>query len=103
MISSAYKFVLNNKFLHVQRELHHRVKLDILRELGSPDKLRRSLDVVEIVLGFLSSGGGKPNTRLLSYLKKLRMEKKIFSEKVNIYCSSIAMHVYVSFLGQGTL
>ena len=103
MICFACKFVQSDKFLHVQRELHHRVKLDILRELGSPDKLRRSLDVVEIVLGFLSSGGGKPKTKLFSYLKKLRMEKKTFSEKVNIYCSSITIHVYVSFLGQGTL
>ena len=58
--------------------------MDILLELGSPDKLRKSLDVVEIVLGFLTSGGGKPKMRLLSYLKKLRMEKKTFSEKVII-------------------
>ena len=57
--------------------------MDILRELGSPDKLRKSLDVVEIVLGFLTSGGGKPKMRLLSYLKKLKMEKMTFSEKVS--------------------
>ena len=70
----------------VQRELHHRVKLDILRELGSPDKLRKSLDVVEIVMGFLSSGGGKPKSKLLSYLRKLKMERRRFSEKVCIFC-----------------
>jgi hypothetical protein len=58
------------------------VQQDILRELGSPDKLRRSLDVVEIVLGFLTSGGGKPKTTLRSYLRKLKMEKRSFSEKV---------------------
>ena len=69
----------------VQRELHHRVKLDILRELGSPDKLRKSLDVVEIVIGFLSSGGGKPKSKLLSYLRKLKMERRRFSEKVCIF------------------
>ena len=57
--------------------------MDILRELASPEKLRKSLDVVEIVLGFLTSGGGKPGTKLLSYLRKLKMEKKNFSEKVS--------------------
>ena len=66
----------------MQKELQHRVKLDILRELGSPDKLRKSLDVVEIVMGFLSSGGGKPKSKLLSYLRKLKMERRRFSEKV---------------------
>lgn len=68
---------------HLQIALRPRVQMDILRELGSPDKLRKSLDVVEIVLGFLTSGGGKPKTRLVSYLKKLKMEKKTFSEKVS--------------------
>ena len=70
----------------MQVALQERVQLDILRELGSPDKLRKSLDVVEIVIGFLTSGGGKPNTTLLSYLRKLRMEKRIFSEKVSLLC-----------------
>ena len=65
-----------------QISLRPRVQKDILRELGTPDKLRRSLDVVEIVLGFLASGGGKPTTKLHTYLKKLRMERKTFSEKV---------------------
>ena len=59
------------------------MQLDILRELGSPAKLRKSLDVVEIVLGFLTSGGGRPSTTLVKYLKKLKMEKKTFSEKVS--------------------
>ena len=56
--------------------------MDILRELATPDKLRKCLDVVEIVLGFLTSGGGKPTLRLRSYLKRLKMERKAFSEKV---------------------
>lgn len=68
---------------NVQIDLRSRIQKDILQELGTPDKLRKSLDVVEIVLGFLSSSGGKPTTRLVSYLKKLRMEKKTFSEKVS--------------------
>ena len=66
------------------------MQLDILRELGSPDKLWKSLDVVEIVLGFLTSGGGSSKTKLTSYLRKLKMEKMSFSEKVyrlNAYCS----------------
>ena len=70
----------------VQRKLQYRVQLDILRELRSPDKLRKSLDVVEIVLGFLTSGGGKPKTRLLAYLKKLKMDKRSFSDKVSHCC-----------------
>lgn len=49
----------------------------------SPDKLRKCLDVVEIVLGFLTSGGGKPKLRLRSYIKSLKMNGKEFSEKVN--------------------
>ena len=65
-----------------QISLRPHVQMDILRELGSPDKLRKSLDVVEIVLGFLTSGGGKPKIKLSSYLKTLKMEKKPFSEKV---------------------
>ena len=59
------------------------MQTEILLELRSPDMLRRSLDVVDIVLGFLTSGGGKPKTRLVSYLRKLKMEKKTFSEKVS--------------------
>lgn len=43
--------------------------------------------MVEIVLGFLTSGGGKPSTTLIKYLKKLKMEKKTFSEKVGEICS----------------
>ena len=64
-------------------DLELRVQLDILRELVSPDKLRKCLDVVEIVLGFLTSGGGKPKLKLRSYIKSLKMNGKEFSEKVN--------------------
>jgi hypothetical protein len=69
----------------LQVTLDARERREILQELRSPDELRKSLDVVEIVLGFLTSGGGKPKTRLVTYLNKLKMEKRIFSEKVNIY------------------
>ena len=70
--------------------------MDILRELGPPDRLRKSLDVVEIVLGFLTSGGGKAKTSLKSYLKKLKMDRKPFSEKVtqsHIPCNCITILV----------
>ena len=77
--------------VHLQRALEHRVQLDILRELRSPDKLRNSLDVVEIVLGLLTSGGGKPKTKLLAYLKKLKMDDKPFSDKVNKLFSRLCM------------
>lgn len=66
----------------VQVPLPSRVQQDILQELPSTDLLRRSLDVVDIVLGFLSSSGGKPKTSLAGYLKKLKMDHKPFSEKV---------------------
>ena len=81
-----------------------RVQMDILRELGPPDRLRKSLDVVEIVLGFLTSGGGNAKTSLKSYLKKLKMERKPFSEKVtqsHIACNCIT--ILVTCIGQGTL
>jgi hypothetical protein len=80
-------FAAVRKKVAPQVGLQQRVQMDILRELGSPDKLRKALDVVEIVLGFLSSGGGKPRSRLLSYLKKLKMEKKTFSEKAKEHCN----------------
>ena len=42
-----------------------------------------ALDVVEIVLGFLSSGGGKAEKLLGEYIDKtLKMKKRRFSQKV---------------------
>ena len=74
------------------------MQLDILRELRSPDKLRKSLDVVEIVLGFLTSGGGKPKTRLLAYLKKLKMDKRSFSDKVSHCCQTCRLKMTTTLL-----
>ena len=49
-------------------------------------KLRECLDVVEIVIGFLSSGSTNSTTELHKYVKKvLKMEKKFKSKKVNHY------------------
>ena len=59
------------------------MKQDILSELRSLDRLRETLDVIEIVLGFLSSGGGKPEKKLGEYIDKtLRMKSKRVSQKV---------------------
>lgn len=65
-----------------QVPLAPRVQQESLQELPSPDLLRTSLDVMEIVLGFLSSSGGKPKSRLVGYLKRLKMDEKHFSAKV---------------------
>ena len=55
---------------------------DIVSELRTPDKLRESLDVVEIVLGLLSSGGGNPKFSLKQFIDSRRMGRKPFSAKV---------------------
>ena len=60
-----------------------RVQKEILAELRTPDALRANLDVIDIVLGFLCSGGGKPNKLLGDYMGKvLKMQKRKFSQKV---------------------
>ena len=55
---------------------------DIIRELRTPDRLRENLDVVDIVLGFLSSGGGRAEKPLGDYINKVLKMKKPFSVKV---------------------
>ena len=58
-------------------------KKEILAELRTPDLIRENLDVVDIVLGFLSSGGGKPDKLLGEYVDKvLKMKRRPFSKKV---------------------
>lgn len=45
--------------------------------------MRECLDVVEIVIGFLSSGKNNANTELKTYVKRvLKMEKRFKSKKV---------------------
>ena len=66
-----------------QEMLPQRVRQDIITELRTPDRLREALDVVEIVLGFLSSGGGKANKPLGEYIDRiLKMKRRPFSSKV---------------------
>ena len=56
---------------------------EILSELRTPDRIRENLDVVDIVLGFLSSGGGRPSKPLGEYVDKvLKMKRRPFSQKV---------------------
>ena len=66
-------------------KLSTKQQTDIVAELNSMQRLRECLDVVEIVIGFLSSEkrSGTANIELKSYLKNvLRMEKKFISKKV---------------------
>ena len=56
---------------------------EILDELRTPDRLRENLDIVDIVLGFLSSGGGRADKPLGDYVDKvLKMKRRPLSEKV---------------------
>ena len=73
--------------LYEQEKLPARVRHSIIHEeeFSTPDRLREALDVVEIVLGFLSSGGGKPEKPLGDYIDKtLKMKKRRFSQKVSL-------------------
>ena len=68
---------------HTQTSLPPRTQQEILQELRTPDRLRETLDVVDIVLGFLSSGGGRADQPLGGYVNHtLKMKRRPFSEKV---------------------
>ena len=70
-------------YTHTQIPLPPRMRQEILQELRTPDRLRKTLDVVDIVLGFLSSGGGKANQLLEGYVvHTLKMKRRSFSIKV---------------------
>ena len=57
-----------------------------MAELQTVQKIRDCLDVVEIVMGFLASGGHKAKTRLSHYLATaLKMKQRFFSRKVRVY------------------
>ncbi len=69
--------------MFIQKRLEARVQKEIISELRTPDRLRENLDIVDIVIGFLSSGGGKPEKPLGEYVDRvLRMKKRPFSQKV---------------------
>ena len=66
-----------------QIKLDSRVQQEIIHELRSINRIREALDVVDIVLGFLSSGGARADRQLGEYITRaLQMKKRIFSEKV---------------------
>ena len=59
------------------------MRKEIIAELRTPDRLRENLDVVDIVLGFLSSGKVNAKKHLGEYIDKiLKMKKRPFSQKV---------------------
>ena len=69
----------------MQVRLEPRIQKEILAELRTPDRLRESLDVVDIVIGFLSSGGSKTDKPLRDYIEKvIRMKRRPFSLKVHV-------------------
>ena len=67
----------------LQVRLSTQAQHEIITELGSMERLRDNLDIVEIVIGFLSSGGGRANKPLVEYIKTLKMRRKSFSKKVS--------------------
>ena len=60
-----------------------RLQQEILAELHTLERVRDMLDVVDIVLGFLSSGGGNADQSLGEYVERvLKMKTKKLSQKV---------------------
>lgn len=60
-----------------------RLQQEILADLHTLERVRKMLDIVDIVLGFLSSGGGSADKPLGEYVERvLKMKSRNFSEKV---------------------
>ena len=77
-------------------KLRARQQREIVNELGTTQSLRECLDVVEIAIGFLSSGKTDAKTKLEKYVKGvLRLEKKFTSKKV--ICKSLQTIIVVIF------
>ena len=65
-------------------KLSDREQKDINNELRTTQNIRDCLDDVEIIIGFLSSGGGDANIELRKYVKRaLKMEDRFKSKKVS--------------------
>ena len=61
-----------------------RLQQEILADLHTLERVREMLDIVHIVLGFLSSGGGSADKPLGEYVERvLKMRSRNFSEKVD--------------------
>ena len=69
-----------------QVPLDQPIQQDILTELTTPEKMRESLDVVEIVIGLLCSKGSNTKAGILlkDYIDFHKMAKKPFSAKVRV-------------------
>ena len=79
-------YFLPQLFPCLQIRLDSQLQKEIIADLRTPDRIRASLDVVDIVLGFLSSGGVKADKSLGEYIDKvLKMKRRQFSQKVNIH------------------
>ena len=74
----------------LQLRLSTQAQHEIVAELRSMEKLRDNLDVVEIVIGFLSSGGGRADKSLADYIRTLKMSRKSFSKKVSRHETSVS-------------
>ena len=67
-------------------KLGNREQKDIINELRTTQNIRDCLDDVEIIIGFLSSGGGDANIELRKYVKRaLKIEDRFKSKKVSCY------------------
>ncbi len=62
--------------------LDARVKKEIIDDLHTPDQLRINLDDIDIVIAFLSVGGGKADMNLGKYMDTYKMERQRFNQKV---------------------
>ena len=70
----------------LQVKLGNREQKDIINELRTTQNIRDCLDDVEIIIGFLSSGGGDANIELRKYVKRaLKIEDRFKSKKVSCY------------------
>ncbi len=83
--------------ISLQIRLRQRIQQDIITDLRTPDKLKESLDVVDIVLGLLSSGGASDDVRLEKYILSTKMGNKPFSAKVSnrdmyLLCLKLLIH-----------
>ena len=75
-------------------KLGDREQKDIINELRTTQNLRHCLDDVEIIIGFLSSGGADANIELRTYVKRaLKMEDRFRSKKVSRVCVCVCIFV----------
>uniref|UniRef100_A0A1X7TWB5 RZ-type domain-containing protein n=1 Tax=Amphimedon queenslandica TaxID=400682 RepID=A0A1X7TWB5_AMPQE len=87
-VYTAEAFANIRRNVYPQMQLSTKQQTDIISELGSMQRMRECLDVVEIVIGFLSSGKNNANMELKTYVKRvLRMEDRFVSKKVMEFCT----------------